>query len=408
MNILFLSDNFPPESNAPASRLFDHARAWVRKGHRVTVVTCAPNFPEGKVFEGYHNRWYSVEWLEGIRVVRVKSYITANEGFARRSLDYASFMVSGYLAGLLQERPDVIVATSPQFFCAVGGWALAASRRLPFVFELRDLWPASIVAVGAMRESPVIQALEKLELFLYRRADKIVAVTEAFREDLQARGIDPRKIEVVRNGVDLSSCIPRKRDAALEKEYRLEGKFVAGYLGTHGMAHGLMSIVDAAERLRERESIAFFFAGSGAERVRVEEEVKRRGLDNVRMIPRQPKERVSALWSLCDVALIPLRNDPLFCTVIPSKLFEAMGYGIPVIASLPEGETTEIVRKEGCGLVIEAENPGLLARSLERLATSPQECARLSAAALRAAPRYSRENQATRMERILLELAKSP
>ncbi len=264
MRILFLSDNFPPESNAPATRLHEHALRWVRAGHEVTVITGAPNFPEGKLYAGYENRWRQVETIDGIRVVRVKTYITANEGFAKRTLDYLSFMASGFVAGLFERRPDVIVSTSPQFFCAVAGWALSGVRRLPWVFELRDLWPASIVAVGAMERSLAIRTLEKLERFLYRRADAIVSVTESFRNDLAARGIERDKIHVVVNGVDLERYAPRPRDASLAREFDLEGRFVLGYMGTHGMAHALDRVLDAAQLLRERSDIAFFFAGAGA------------------------------------------------------------------------------------------------------------------------------------------------
>src|SRR5438874_781980 len=202
MRILFLSDNFPPGGNAPATRVYEHAIRWVPSGDEVTVVTCAPNFPVGKLFPGYRNAWRQVETVDGIRVVRVKTYITANEGFLRRTLDYLSFMLMGFAMALFEGRPDVVVATSPQFFCALAGWAVSVARRRPFVLELRDLWPASIVAVGAMRRSGVIRALERVEMFLYRRATAIVAVTESFRRELIARGVDGRKIHVVVNGVD--------------------------------------------------------------------------------------------------------------------------------------------------------------------------------------------------------------
>ena len=140
MRILFLSDNFPPESNAPATRLHEHAVRWVRAGHEVTVITCAPNFPEGKLYAGYRNAWRQVETVDGIRVVRVKTFITANEGFLRRTLDYMSFMAMAFAMGLFERRPDVVVSTSPQFFCAIAGWALSVAKWRPFVFELRDLW----------------------------------------------------------------------------------------------------------------------------------------------------------------------------------------------------------------------------------------------------------------------------
>ncbi|MCC6193917.1 MAG: glycosyltransferase family 4 protein, partial [Burkholderiales bacterium] len=308
MRILFLSDNFPPESNAPATRLHEHAVRWVRAGHEVTVITCAPNFPEGKLYAGYRNAWRQVETIDGIRVVRVKTYITANEGFLRRTLDYMSFMAMAFGIGLTERRPDVVVATSPQFFCAIAGWALSVAKWRPFVFELRDLWPASIVAVGAMGRSPAIRLLERIELFLYRRAAAVVSVTESFRDDLVARGIARDKIYVVINGVDLDRYEPRPRDPALEREFALEGKFVAGYMGTHGLAHALPKVLEAAERLRHRADIAFFFAGAGAQRDAVERIVTERGLANVRLIPRQPKERMPALWSACDVAIVPLRD----------------------------------------------------------------------------------------------------
>ena len=401
MRILFLSDNFPPEGNAPAARLHEHARRWIGDGHQVTVITSAPNFPEGKLFAGYRNRWHQVEEMDGIRVVRVKTYISANEGFLKRFSDYLSFMVSAFVAGLFEKRPDVVVATSPQFFCAVGGWALSLVRRLPFVFELRDLWPASIIAVGAMRKNLTIRLLEKLELFLYRRADAVVSVTHSFCDDLVSRGIDRGKLHVVVNGVDLERYSPMPRDPALAAEFGLDGKFVVGYLGTHGMAHRLDRVLDAAERLLDDDRIAFFFAGGGAERANVERQVRERGLHNVRMIPRQPKEIMPRLWSLCDVSLIPLRDTPVFSLVIPSKLFESMGMGIPVLMSLPAGEATGIVAATGCGVCVPPENPEALATAVAALASEPERMRSLQSASLAAAPIYSRATQARRMLSIL-------
>ena len=401
MRILFLSDNFPPEGNAPATRLYEHATRWVRAGHEVTVITCAPNFPEGKLFDGYHNRWRSVELVDGIRVVRVKTYITANEGFVRRSLDYMSFMVMAFVMGLFERRPDVVVATSPQFFCAIGGWALSVVRWRPFVFELRDLWPASIMAVGAMRRSLVIRLLERIELFLYRRAIVIVSVTESFRDDLVARGISREKIHVVINGVDLERYEPRPRDVGLAREFGLEGKFVVGYMGTHGLAHALPKVLEAAEKLLHRDDVVFFFAGSGAERGRVEELVARRGIRNVRLIPRQPKERMPALWSLCDLSVVPLRDNPVFATVIPSKIFEAMGMGVPILMSLPEGEATRIIMATGSGICVPPEDTEAMAAAIVALVDDPARLMALRIAARAAAPGFSRDALALKMLGIL-------
>jgi len=406
MHILFLSDNFRPESNAPAARLYEHAVRWVRAGHDVSVITCAPNFPEGKVYAGYKNRWRDVEWIDGIRVVRVKSFITANEGFLLRTLDYMSFMVSSFIFGLFERRPDVVVATSPQFFCAVGGWTLSVLRRLPFIFELRDLWPASIEAVGAMHSSWVLRALERLELFLYRRADAIVAVTESFRVDLVRRGISSEKIYVVMNGVDTEYFAPRPIDSELSTVFDTAGKFVVGYLGTHGLAHNLPNVLESVAMLRDRSDIVFIFAGSGADRKRVEEIVREKDLTNVRLIPRQPKEVMPRLWSLCDLTLVPLRNSPVFSSVIPSKIFESMGMGVPIIISVPAGEAVDIVLASNAGVAVPPDDPVAMAQEIARLADDRKMLAEFKAAAAAAAAQYSRSAQAERMLGIIAKYSK--
>src|SRR5581483_900535 len=276
----------------------------------------------------------------------------------------------------------------------------------PFVFELRDLWPASIVAVGAMRRGFAIRLLEKIELFLYRRARAIVAVTHAFKDDLVARGIDAEKIAVVVNGVDLERYAPAARDAALAAEFGIGARFAVGYIGTHGMAHALDKVLAAAERLRGRDDLVFFFAGGGAERAHVEAIVHERELANVRLVPRQPKETMPRLWSLCDLAIIPLRDSPVFATVIPSKLFECMGMGVPVLMALPRGEATAIVETTGCGVVVPPEDPAAMAAAIEALVADPPRLQALRTASVTAAPRYSRDAQARRMLEVLERAAR--
>ena len=406
MHILFLSDNFPPEVNAPASRTFEHCREWVRAGHQVTVVTCAPNFPKGKVYEGYSNRLWQSEAMEGIRVIRVWSYITANEGFVKRILDYQSFMLTATIASLFVRGADVVVGTSPQFFTACAAWAVAALKRVPFVFELRDLWPESIEAVGAMRKGRVIRALEKLEMFLYRRAALIVAVTHAFRDKLAARGIDRHKIEVITNGVDMSRFQPRPKDATLVEALGLQGCFVAGYVGTHGMAHHLETILDAAQSLQSRpggERFRFILLGDGARKQALKEDAARRGLCNVIFIDSVPKEEVPRYWSLLDVSIIHLRKTGLFTTVIPSKLFECMGMGLPVLHGVA-GESATIVESEHAGIVFESEDAAQLVASLERLSSDGALLDKLRANGLSAACRYDRSALAKEMLRSLESL----
>lgn len=403
VHILFLSDNFPPEVNAPASRTFEHCREWVRAGHRVTVITCAPNFPTGKVFAGYRNRLWQRETMDGIKVVRGWTYITANAGFGGRTLDYLSFMVMGFLAGLAQPRPDVIVGTSPQFFTNCAAWMLSVFHRRPFVFELRDLWPESIKSVGAMSDSAALRLLERLELFLYRRAAVVVAVTESFRRNLIERGVDAAKIHVVTNGVDLTRFRPMARDPELAARLGLTGKFVAGYIGTHGMAHALERVLEAAWRIGSMPTgrdVRFVLLGDGAQKQALQATAARMGLTNVLFLTSVPKAEVPRYWSLLDVSIIHLKKNDNFKQVIPSKLFECMGMGIPVLHGVA-GESAEIVRREGVGLVFEPENTEALCAGVLRLAQDADLYQRLRTNCLEAALRYERSTLARRMLAIM-------
>ena len=401
MNILFLTENFPPETNAAATRVYERACYWANWGHNVTILTCVPNFPNGRLFDGYHNRWHQTEDIDGLRVVRVKTYIAVNRGTVRRTLDFLSFMIMAIGAGLFERRPDVIVSTSPQFFAAVGGWVLGVLRRVPFVFELGDLWPASIIAVGAMRDSFVIRILEKVELFMYRHSAAVVALTQAFKSNLVSRGIPTESIAVVINGVDLWRYGPRPPDASLLETWGINGRFVVGYVGTHGMAHGLSNVLDTAELLRERQDIVFLFAGAGAERDALMEDAERRELTNVIFMEPQSKELMPAVWSLCQVALVHLRNSPTFEDVIPSKMFEAMGMGLPIILALPSGEARGILETDGVGIYVPPEEPAALATAVTHLADQPNLYREFCSKSLAAAPRYSREKQADQMIKVL-------
>lgn len=408
MHILFLADNFPPEVNAPASRTFEHAREWVRAGHRVTVVTCAPNFPKGKVFEGYRNRLAQRETMAGIEVLRVWSYITANEGMARRVLDYMSFMLMATLASLFVRRVDVVVGTSPQFFTACAAQAVGTLKRVPWVFELRDIWPESIKAVGAMGESWVIRLLERIEMFLYRHAARVVTVTHTFKQILMQRGIDGDKIDVITNGVDLSRFALQPKDAALEAELGLQGCFVAGYIGTHGLAHGLDTLLDAAQALQEMpaaQDIRILFLGDGAKKAELVDSARRMGLKNVLFLDSVPKAQVARYWSLLDVSIIHLRKTELFGSVIPSKLFECMGMGIPVLHGVA-GESAAIVQAEQVGEVFESDNAAQLVQALLRLRQDRPRYLHYRQNCLRAARNYDRTHLAGAMLKILESLAR--
>ena len=406
MHILFLTDNFPPEVNAPASRTYEHAREWVAAGHQVTVITCAPNFPGGRVFGGYRNRLWQSEEMAGIRVIRVWSYITANEGFARRIADYVSYMFSAVLAALFVRRVDLIVATSPQFFTAVAGWMVSVLKWKPWVFELRDLWPESIRAVGAMRNSALLDRIEALELFLYRRSTAVVAVTEAFRDNLIGRGIPAEKIYVITNGADLARYRPQPKDAGLLADLALQDKFVLGYIGTMGMAHGLDTVLDAARILAATAGMAdvrIVMLGDGAQKSALRARATAEGISNVIFCDSVPKEEVTRYWSLLDVSLIHLKDSKLFQTVIPSKLFECMAMGIPVLFGV-RGEAADIVQRHEVGLLFKPENAQDLVDGIVRLYQDLALRQRLAAAGPVGAQEFDRQALAQRMLGILAQL----
>ena len=378
----------------------------MKQGHRVTVITCAPNFPKGRVFDGYKNNLWSTSTLDGIDVIRVWTFISANSGFLLRTIDYASFLLSALPAALLVRSVDVIVATSPQLFTPCAGLVAAFLKRRPFVFELRDLWPASIQAVGAAKSPRLLKCLEALELFLYRSSTHIVSVTQAFRENLAERGILRDKISVVMNGVNLSRFKPQTRDAPLVRKLCLEGRTVVGYVGTIGMAHGLGTVLDAAAILQNdprSDNVTFLFLGDGAEKEALRAEAEFKSIKNVLFLDTVSREEIPRYWSLLDIAIIHLKDVPLFRTVIPSKLFECMAMGIPVLHGV-RGESAELVEREGFGLLFEPENAfSLSERLFELLADAPLR-ARLAARAIEAVPRHNRTAPAQRMLDTLVRL----
>lgn len=394
MKVLFITDNFPPEYNAPATRTFEHCRAWVENGVDVTVVTCAPNFPQGRVYPDYKNRLIQHECLEGINVIRVWSYMARNVGFVRRVADYLSFSFMAFWASLFRSY-DVIVATSPQFFTTFTAFALSKIRRKPWVFELRDLWPESIDAVGAVKSRRLISLLEKIELHLYRDAALVVAVTDAFKENLVRRGIPPQKISVITNGVDSKRFRPSSKDQTLVQELGLNGKFVIGYLGTHGLAHGLDFIVRSLAGFGD-QSVHFLFVGDGAEKQKVLELAGSLGVTNATFIDSVPKSEMARYLSAFDAALVPLRRSETFKTVIPSKIFESAAMEKPILLGV-DGQARKIVEQYEAGIFYEPENSEDFQLKVSRLLQEAGLYKALQAGCRTLADAYDRERLANIM-----------
>ena len=377
MHILFVSNYFPPEVNAPATRLYEHARQWVADGHTVDVLTAVPNFPEGAVYEGYENT-LTHEVVEGINVTRVPMYVTPNEGTVKRTLSYLSFMCSAAWFARPDRTPDVVVATSPQFFAAVGGYWIARRLGVPYVMEVRDLWPESVVAVGAMERNLIIRFFEQLEAFLYRQAAGVVVVTNAFKRAIAEKGIPQEKIHVLKNGADLDTWnqpLDTDRLEQLAAEHDLSGKFVVSYIGTIGMAHRVDIMLEAAQRCEDPD-IVFAVIGAGAEWETLQAKQEALQLSNVRLIGKVPKADVPYMLALTDASLVHLKASPLFKTVIPSKMFEAMATRTPIILGV-EGEAQDIVEEAGAGVFMPPEDAGALVEAAKRLKGNPKLHAQL-------------------------------
>ena len=394
MKILFITDNFPPEVNAPATRTYEHCIQWIKEGAEITVITCAPNFPHGKVYKGYKNKLFTKEYKDGVKIIRVWSYITANQGFLKRVLDYVSFAFMAFWVGLFQKH-DIIIATSPQFFTTWTASALSKIRRKPWIFELRDLWPESIKTVGAMKQGKAIDILERIELWLYKDANKVIPVTNAFKDNLIKRGIPENKIEVITNGSNTDLFAPRKKDIQLLKSLNLVDKFIVGYIGTHGMAHSLDFIVSSLSEIHNKK-IHFLFIGDGAMKKTITKLADELELKNITFLPPVTKDDVPKYLSIIDVSLAPLKKSDTFKTVIPSKIFEASAMQKPTLLGV-QGQAQEIIETHNAGLCFEPENTKDFLEKVETLSTSPELYKNLQQGCASLAKHYDRKALAKKM-----------
>ncbi|MFH1008456.1 MAG: glycosyltransferase family 4 protein [Candidatus Latescibacterota bacterium] len=374
MHFLFLTHYFPPEVNAPASRTFENARRWVKAGHRVTVLTCVPNHPNGVVQQGFSNR-HLWQWdeLEGVRILRVWTFISPNKGIFKRIINYLSYFISAVLLCNLIRKVDLVISTSPQFFCGLAGFPVSRLKSCPWIVEIRDLWPESISAVGAIRQKGTLNMLVRMESFMYQRPDHVVPVTHSFKQHIMACNVPEQNITVITNGADLDKYAPQPKDNPTRARLGLQGKFVVSYIGTHGMAHSLETLLQAAQITAADSSVVYLLVGSGAERDNLLNIKEKLQLTNVIMLPQQPKETIAEFIAASDVCLVLLRDTELFKTVIPSKMFEAMAMQRPIILGV-RGESQIIVEDGQFGLCIAPENARELAQAVMRLKADVALC----------------------------------
>jgi glycosyltransferase involved in cell wall biosynthesis len=406
MHILFFTQYFPPEVHAPASRTYDHCKQWIATGHKVTVVTCAPSHPKGVLFTGYKNRFWQSEDINGIKVIRVWSLITPNKGFFKRIFGYMTFFPGSILAGIFVRNVDMVIGTSPQIFSPLAAGIVSFFKRTPWVFEIRDILSESLLATSLVKNQLLLKLVQFFEVFLYRRATAIVVVTNSFKEILINQGIQQKKIHVITNGVDLEKFKPIAKDDNLIESLGIKNSFIAGYIGTHGLSHGLDSILYAAELLQKKYNICnikIVLLGDGANKESLLKLSNKLGLKNVLFLDLVPRNKIHLYWSILDVSIIHLKKTNLFDAFIPSKIFEAMGMGIPLLHCV-SGESADIVKSNNLGCIVESENFDQIAKSLIDLSKNNHKIETYRAANIEASLKFSRVNLANKMMDVLEKL----
>ena len=371
--ILFITPYYPPEKGAAAVRISETATRLVRRGHQVTVLTTLPNYPTGIVPKEYRGRLLQEEELDGVRVVRVWSYVSPNRGFLRRVLAQFSFgCLTPLLGGKEVGYPDVIILESHPLFNAIAGRILARRKHCPFIFMVSDLWPASAVALGALRNRVLIQLAEWLERSTYERAGLIWALSAGIRDGIIQCGIPQEHVFLLTNGADLSKFYPLPQKPA-RAELGWDDRFTVLYAGNFGLSHGLTTVLEAAKQMQDRTDIHFILVGDGAERADLIAKAQKWDLKNVTFLDSQPHDRMPLILAGADVCLVPMRNLALFEGRLPLKMFEVMACARPILLGV-EGEARQLAEQEaGAAMYVEPENAEALVAGILYLQEHQEE-----------------------------------
>lgn len=355
---------------APAARVHEMSKEWVMYGANVNVLTAFPNHPTGTIPEQYKGKIFQKEMVDNINVYRTFIYAAANKGFFKRVISYFSFFMSSVFFGLFcAPKANVIIATTPQFLCSLSGVVHSFFRRKPLVLEVRDLWPDSIVAVGVMEKNSIlIKILYLLEKFVYWYAEKIIIVSKGFEKELIKKGVNSDKLFYMPNGIDDSLFYPKKKNYELLKKLSIKNKFIVSFIGTHGMAHGLNTVIECAAELQKekKNNVQFLFVGEGAKKQELIEQANNKKLLNCLFVDKVDKNKIPDYYSISDASLVVLKKNDLFKTVLPSKMFEIMGMSIPIILGV-EGVAADVIKEANAGILVEPENSILLKNAIESL-----------------------------------------
>lgn len=371
MRILYVSQYFPPEVNAPAQRVMDFAKAWTEAGHEVIVVTGFPNHPAGVVYDGYKLRLRQREIVDGIEVLRTYLYPAANKGVVRRCINYSSFMASAAAFGCRAAgKVDIVIASSPQLLVGVAGYAISAAKRVPFVLEVRDVWPEALTAVGAKVNPVIYRLLACMARFLYQRAARIITVTEGARDIIKGYRVSDEKLVLIPSGICTDLIKPMEPPIGLAERFGDQNSILVSYVGTHGMAQGLSTVLEAAHKVAGDTRIQFLLIGDGAEKDDLLKQKRDQSLGNVHFLDQMPQAEVMKYVAASDICLVPLRKADLFKQTIPSKVYELMACARPIVLGV-DGEARELVETAQSGIFVEPEDSNALADAVMRLAKDP-------------------------------------
>ncbi len=369
MKILLLTQWYPPE---PQKVVSDLAESLHARGHDITVLTGFPNYPSGKLYPGYRLRLCRRETMNGLPIIRVPLFPDHSRSGVKRALNFISFALSCIFLGLWKiPRVDLVYVIHPPLTIGLPAWFLSRILRVPFVYEIQDMWPETLRATGMVNSERVLGLLGRFAKWVYRRAAAIRVISPGFRQNLIRKGVAAEKIHVISNWVDTDFYRPESPDAATAKRLGLSGKINIVYAGTIGMAQGLDTILEAADLLHDRRDVQFVLAGDGTDLARLKEAVHTRGLTNVIFLGRLPAEEMPRIYALADVLLIHLRDDPLFRITIPHKVFTYMASGKPVLAAVA-GDVASVIESAEAGLTCAPGDAAALASAARELLALPE------------------------------------
>jgi colanic acid biosynthesis glycosyl transferase WcaI len=398
MKFLMLTDNYPPEMNANARIFSELAEIWSEQNHDVSVMTCHPNFPRGKIFKGFKNKWYTKEILNKVTLIRVKTYMSANCGVIKRTLDFISFALSSFFFGLFQPKPDVIIGVTPQFFCALSACLLSIRKKSAFVMIVCDLWPDAVVASGLITKNWIYKLIKKIECWMYRRANSIIILSENYRDYLKNLGIPDNKIVTSISGAS-KKFYPREKNSILLNKYNLSDKFVIGYIGTFGIFYNYQAIFALAKSFKKNahSHIHFLMVGDGPKRNALEQQILKQRLNNINICGPFAGDLIPEYWSLVDLAIIPLASKEINKMVLPSKMIEAMSMGIPLLLYGPDGEARKFLTQSDSGWHLNTGDTENLKKLILNLSTNKQTLLDQATKAFKFAKNFSREKQAEKL-----------